>query len=64
MLVKSGLEQVKALGFDCFVMAKNAGLGVYYRAGFQLLDQIVCDNSMFGGPGKFTWTLLECKFEK
>jgi len=64
MLVKSGLEQVEKLGFDCFVLAKNAGLGVYQRAGFKLLDQVLGDNSMYGGPGLFTWSLLDYKVKK
>jgi len=64
MLVRSGLEEVQKLGFDCFVLAKNAGLGVYQKAGSKLLDQVVGDDREWGGTGKFTWSMLERKAKK
>lgn len=63
MLVTSGLEEVHKLGYDCFVLAKNAGLGVYQKAGFKLLEQVFGDDTKFGGVG-FTWSMLEYKVMK
>jgi ribosomal protein S18 acetylase RimI-like enzyme len=51
MLVDSGLKEGEKTGFDTFVMACEDGKGVYERAGFKLLDQIVQDDSEFGGDG-------------
>ena len=64
MLVRSGLKEAEALGMDVFVMAKNAGLKVYQRAGFKLLDQVIGDDSKYGGEGEFTWSFLEYKVDR
>lgn len=64
MLVKSGLQQVDKYGFACFVLAKNAALGIYQKAGFVLLDQVVGDYSEFGLEEKFNWSMLEYKVKK
>jgi len=64
MLVQSGLKEVENLGFDCFVMACKDGLNLYQRAGFVLLDQLIQDDSMFGGTGEFGVYFLEKTFAK
>jgi len=49
---------------DAILASKNAGLGVYQKAGFKLLDQVVGDDREWGGTGKFTWSMLERKAKK
>ena len=63
MLVEGGLREAEKMGFDVFVVAKGAGLGVYQRAGFQLLDKIVIDYSEFG-EGAEEFCFLEYKVKK
>jgi len=50
LLVEDGLRRLADTGvdLDLFVEAKKAALGVYRRAGFQLVDQVVLDASKFG----------------
>jgi ribosomal protein S18 acetylase RimI-like enzyme len=50
MLVESGIREIDKIGLDLdiFVRAKKAGLGVYKRIGFNLMDQIVQDASKYG----------------
>jgi len=61
MLVQEGVRQAEELGLDTFVMACEDGKGVYERAGFVLLEQVVQDDSEFGGEGKYTSHFLERK---
>ncbi|KAH8596159.1 hypothetical protein B0O99DRAFT_621160 [Bisporella sp. PMI_857] len=58
-LVESGLREAEKFGFDVFVLAMEPALGLYQRTGFTLLDQFECDDSEFGGEGKYRWYLLE-----
>ena len=53
MLVESGIIEAGKLGLDVFVHAKTAGLGVYQRAGFRLLDRVILDDSAYGGKGAY-----------
>lgn len=50
MLVQSGLHEVESLGLelDILVRAKKAGLTLYQKAGFVLVEQLVQDASKFG----------------
>lgn len=52
MLVESGIQAVKVMNsnLDILVRAKKAAIGVYKRAGFKLVDQIVLDASNLGVP--------------
>jgi GNAT superfamily N-acetyltransferase len=45
MLVRRGISEAEEMGLDVFLRAKKAGLGVYKRTGFQLVDQIIQDDS-------------------
>jgi N-acetylglutamate synthase-like GNAT family acetyltransferase len=38
-LVESGLKGADKIGFDTFVVSKNAGLRVYQRAGFTIMER-------------------------
>lgn len=53
-LVQSGMIQAEKLGLDVFILAYEAGMGVYKRLGFQIESEVVQDDSMHGGPGEFT----------
>lgn len=52
-LVESGIRQAELLGLDLCILAFKAGLGVYTRLGFRIVDQLIQDDSMFGGPGEW-----------
>ncbi|PMD43700.1 acyl-CoA N-acyltransferase [Hyaloscypha variabilis F] len=64
MLVQEGLKQAEKLGFDTFVMACEDGKAVYERAGFVLLEQVVQDDSAWGGEGRYTTHFLEKRLER
>jgi predicted N-acetyltransferase YhbS len=53
LLVEDGIEEAKKLGVDIFVLAFKAGRGIYQRLGFKLLDELVQDDSMYGGKGEY-----------
>lgn len=53
-LVKSGMIEAKKLGLDIFILAFEAGMGVYKRLGFQIEKELVQDDSMYGGKGKYS----------
>lgn len=36
-----------------FTMAFKAGRGIYARLGFQEVDKVIQDDSMYGGPGEY-----------
>jgi hypothetical protein len=40
------------LGLNTFVHAKQAGRGVYLRTGFEVKEELIQDNSKYGGTGK------------
>lgn len=53
MLVESGCREAEKLGLDIFVHAMKDGLGVHLRAGFELVEQIIQDDSKYGGLGEY-----------
>ncbi|KAE9374829.1 acyl-CoA N-acyltransferase [Stipitochalara longipes BDJ] len=63
MLVQEGVKQADNMGFDSFVMACEDGKGVYERAGFVLLEQVVQDDSEWGGEGKYVTYFLEKRLQ-
>jgi hypothetical protein len=56
MLVESGIRQIGNMGLhlDILVRAKKAGLGVYTRAGFKLVDQLVQDATKYGVTAEYS----------
>ncbi|KAK5989901.1 hypothetical protein PT974_08164 [Cladobotryum mycophilum] len=50
-LVESGIRAAEKLGLDIFILAFKAGLGVYKRLGFRVLQEYIQDDSMYGGTG-------------
>ena len=59
MLVESGVREAEKMGLDIFVLAMKAGLGVYQRVGFKLLDKVIQDDSKYGGKGEYGAYVLE-----
>lgn len=51
------------MGLDVFVHGLKAGLGVYKRAGFRLVDQIILNDSEYGGKGDYGSYFLVKKAE-
>ena len=55
MLVESGIREIEnselSIDLNILVRAKKAALGVYKRAGFELVEQLVQDASEFGVEG-------------
>ncbi len=41
------------MSLDVFVHGMKAGLGIYERAGFRLLDEMILDDSPYGGKGEY-----------
>ncbi|KAI0603489.1 hypothetical protein F4775DRAFT_533908 [Biscogniauxia sp. FL1348] len=64
LLVEAGIAQAEKMGVDIFVLAYKAGLGVYLRLGFTLLDQLIQDDSKYGGRGEYGTYFLEMEVEK
>ncbi|MCJ1270781.1 hypothetical protein MMC22_010678 [Lobaria immixta] len=65
MLVKSGIQEASKLALDVFVHGMKAGLGVYKRAGFRLVDQMIINDSEYGGKGEYgSYSLVKEAEEK
>ncbi|KAJ9151471.1 Acyl-CoA N-acyltransferase [Coniochaeta hoffmannii] len=60
-LVRRGLEETDRLGLDTFVMSMRAGVSVYQKAGFVLLDHVLIDASSRGGDRDYGAWFLERK---
>jgi GNAT superfamily N-acetyltransferase len=59
LLVSSGVKVAQNMKFDIFVRASDAGLKIYQKVGFQLLGQVIQDDSRFGGNGNYGVYFLE-----
>ncbi|MCJ1472256.1 hypothetical protein MMC13_000903 [Lambiella insularis] len=64
MLVASGIREAEKIGLDVFVLGMKAGLGVYKRVGFKLLDKVIQDDSAYGGKGEYGAYFLVKEYEK
>jgi hypothetical protein len=51
-LIQSGMREAEKLGLDIFIDSTKAGVGVYKRLGFRMEDEIIQDDSMYGGTGE------------
>ncbi len=60
-LVQRGLEEAEKLGLDTFVLSMRAGLRVYQKAGFVLLNQVLIDATDRGGDKDYGGWFLEKK---
>lgn len=52
-LVKSGMNQADKLELAIFVHAFKEGVALYKRMGFQLVAELVQDDSALGGNGEY-----------
>ena len=52
-MVKFGFKATEGTGLDTCVLAMKAALGVYVRAGFKLVDQVVQNASHLGGETEY-----------
>jgi predicted N-acetyltransferase YhbS len=59
LLVQHGVEVAERLGLGAFVLAFEAGLGIYKRTGFNLLRELTLNDAAYGGKGDFTRYYLE-----
>lgn len=59
MLVTSGIAQAEKLGVDIYMMACKAGLHMYQRLGFDMLEYKIQDDSKWGGKGEYGTYFLE-----
>ena len=59
LLTKSGIAQAEKMKIDIFVFGFRAGLGVYQKCGFALLDQLIQDDTMYGGEGEYATFFLD-----
>jgi hypothetical protein len=59
MLVESGIAQSEKLGTDVFMLAYKAALGVYKRAGLNILEYMIQDDSIYGGKGEYGSYFME-----
>ena len=66
MLLESGIREISAmgLGLDILVRAKKKGLGVYARAGFKIVEQLIQDASEFGVVGEYGAYFLTKEMKK
>ncbi|KAL7942562.1 hypothetical protein V8C42DRAFT_331352 [Trichoderma barbatum] len=53
LLVQSGIKEAEKLGLDIFVLAFRRGWGVYGRLGFRVEQELIQDDSMYGGDGNY-----------
>ncbi|EHK18061.1 uncharacterized protein TRIVIDRAFT_45222 [Trichoderma virens Gv29-8] len=53
LLIQSGMKEAEKLGLDIFVLAFRRGWGVYSRAGFRVEQELIQDDSMYGGDGNY-----------
>ena len=49
MLVKWGTNKADELGLDCYLEGSSQGRGLYEKHGYQLVREVKCDLSEFGG---------------
>jgi len=52
-LVQSGMRQAEKMGLDIFVLAFKVGVGVYTRLGFRVEQELIQDDSIYGGKGEY-----------
>jgi len=57
-LVEAGFRAADTLGLDTYVLGMRIGLGMYKKAGFRFLDEVVQDASRFGGEKEYAAYML------
>lgn len=51
-MVVSGMKEAERAGLDIYVRAFQSGVGVYKRLGFRAEQEIIQDDTVYGGPGE------------
>ena len=52
-LLMSGIAAAENMDMDVFIMGWKMGLPLYIKCGFELVDTIAQDDSMYGGDGEW-----------
>jgi len=47
------MREAEKLGLDIFILAFEAGVGLYKRLGFHVEKEIIQDDSKYGGTGDY-----------
>ncbi|RFU78513.1 acyl- n-acyltransferase [Trichoderma arundinaceum] len=58
LLIQSGMKQAEKLGLDIFIVAFRGGWGVYSRHGFRVEEELIQDDSIYGGPGEYAMRFM------
>ncbi|KAM0263532.1 hypothetical protein ACHAQJ_001151 [Trichoderma viride] len=53
LLVQSGMKQAEKMGLDIFILACKPAWGIYSRLGFRVEEELIQDDSMYGGDGEY-----------
>ncbi|KAH6647291.1 acyl-CoA N-acyltransferase [Truncatella angustata] len=64
LLMEASLAESDRLGIDVFMVAYKAGLGVYKRMGFEILESLIIDDTPWGGQGEYANYFMERKARK
>ncbi|KAK8111065.1 uncharacterized protein PG998_007522 [Apiospora kogelbergensis] len=64
MLVGNGVAAAEKMNVDIYMMAYEAGLGVYKKFGFEILESNVQDLARWGGEGPYATYMIEKKMAK
>jgi len=58
LLLEQGLAQADAAGIKCVVMSMPAGVRLYEKHGFVVVNKSVFDDTRWGGDPEYTMTYL------
>ncbi|KAK6855854.1 hypothetical protein PG995_008005 [Apiospora arundinis] len=64
MLVKNGVAAAETMNVDIYMMAYEAGLNVYKKFGFEVLELNIQDLEKWGGEGPYATYMMEKKIVK
>ncbi|KAK8855314.1 acyl-CoA N-acyltransferase [Apiospora arundinis] len=64
MLVKNGVAAAETMNVDIYMMAYEAGLNVYKKFGFEVLESNIQDLEKWGGEGPYATYMMEKKIVK
>lgn len=59
MLIESGLGQAQTYGCDVWLLAKKLSLGYYPQFGFELVEQVKRDDTVYGPGNYVVWFLVK-----
>lgn len=59
LLMQAGVAASEEMGIDIFMLAYKAGLGVYKKLGFDMLESLMIDDRPWGGQGEYGCYFME-----